>query len=73
VCNFTPVLRERYRIGVPRGGHWRERLNSDAADYGGSGQGNLGGLYALDVAAHGHPHALDVRLPPLAVLVLTPD
>ena len=43
-CNFTPVPRETYRIGVPRGGRWRERLNSDAADYGGSGQGNLGAL-----------------------------
>jgi len=73
VCNFTPVPRERYRLGVPRGGHWRERLNSDAADYGGSGQGNLGGLDALASAAHGHPHSLEVRLPPLAVVVLTPD
>jgi 1,4-alpha-glucan branching enzyme len=72
-CNFTPVPRERYRLGVPRGGCWRERLNSDALDYGGSGQGNLGALQALDVAAHGHPHSLDVRLPPLAVVMLTPD
>ncbi|HET9330110.1 MAG TPA: 1,4-alpha-glucan branching protein GlgB [Steroidobacteraceae bacterium] len=73
VCNFTPVPRERYRLGVPRGGHWRERLNSDAADYGGSGQGNLGGLDARASAAHGHPHSLEVRLPPLAVVVLTPE
>jgi 1,4-alpha-glucan branching enzyme len=72
-CNFTPVPREAYRIGVPRGGRWRERLNSDAADYGGSGQGNLGALEAVFRAAHGHDHSLDVRLPPLAVLVLAPD
>jgi 1,4-alpha-glucan branching enzyme len=72
-CNFTPVPREAYRIGVPRGGRWRERLNSDAAEYGGSGQGNLGALEAVFRAAHGHDHSLDVRLPPLAVLVLTPD
>ncbi len=72
-CNFTPVPREAYRIGVPRGGRWRERLNSDAADYGGSGQGNLGALEAALRAAHGHDHSLDLRLPPLAVVVLTPD
>jgi 1,4-alpha-glucan branching enzyme len=72
-CNFTPVPREAYRIGVPRGGRWRERLNSDAADYGGSGQGNLGALDATSPGAHGHDHSLSVRLPPLAVVVLTPD
>ena len=72
-CNFTPVPREAYRIGVPRGGRWRERLNSDAADYGGSGQGNLGALDAASPGAHGHDHSLSVRLPPLAVVVLTPD
>jgi 1,4-alpha-glucan branching enzyme len=72
-CNFTPVPRAGYRIGVPRGGRWRERLNSDAADYGGSGQGNLGAVDALAVSAHGHAHSLTVRLPPLAVVVLIPD
>jgi 1,4-alpha-glucan branching enzyme len=72
-CNFTPVPREAYRIGVPRGGRWRERLNSDAADYGGSGQGNLGALKAETLDSHGHDYSLNVRLPPLAVVVLTPD
>jgi 1,4-alpha-glucan branching enzyme len=72
-CNFTPVPREGYRMGVPRGGRWRERLNSDAVDYGGSGQGNLGSLTATASPAHGHAHSLAVRLPPLAVVVLTPD
>jgi 1,4-alpha-glucan branching enzyme len=72
-CNFTPVPRPDYRIGVPRAGRWRESLNSDAAEYGGSGQGNLGGVSAEGVAAHGHPQSLRVRLPPLAVLMLTPE
>ncbi|HYX73197.1 MAG TPA: 1,4-alpha-glucan branching protein GlgB [Steroidobacteraceae bacterium] len=73
VCNFTPVARAHYQIGVPQGGRWRECLNSDASDYGGSGQGNLGAVDADDIAAHGHPHSLRVRLPPLAVVVLMPQ
>jgi 1,4-alpha-glucan branching enzyme len=72
-CNFTPVPRASYRLGVPRAGRWRERLNSDAGDYGGSGQGNLGSVATEAVAAHGHPQSLRVRLPPLAVVVLTPE
>jgi 1,4-alpha-glucan branching enzyme len=70
VCNFTPVLRENYRIGVPHGGLWRERLNSDAREYGGSGQGNLGAVEAAPLAAHGHYHSLSLRLPPLGALFL---
>jgi 1,4-alpha-glucan branching enzyme len=72
-CNFTPVPRENYLLGVPRGGRWRELLNSDAADYGGSGQGNFGAVQALAAGAHGRPHSLSVRLPPLSVVVFTPD
>ena len=72
-CNFTPVPREHYRIGVPRDGRWHERLNSDAADYGGSGQGNLGAVDASDTPSHGFAHSLEVRLPPLAAVVLSPD
>ena len=72
-CNFTPVPREHYRIGVPFGGRWIERLNSDAPQYGGSGIGNLGGTDALEHALHGRPYSLALRLPPLAVLVLTPE
>jgi len=71
-CNFTPVPRPAYRIGVPRAGRWLERRNSDAADYGGSGQGNLGAVEASAPGAHGRPYALNVRLPPLAAVVLTP-
>src|SRR5579862_9809147 len=72
VCNFTPVVRENYRIGVPRPGLWHEQLNSDAREYGGSGQGNLGGVDAAPLPAHGHFHSLSLRLPPLAALFLTP-
>ena len=70
VCNFTPVPRANYRVGVPRGGRWRELLNSDAAIYGGSGMGNLGGVDAAPVPAHGRVHSLTLTLPPLATIVL---
>jgi len=70
VCNFTPVVRENYRIGVPRGGFWRECLNSDAPSYGGSGQGNFGGVEASPLSAHGREHSLSLRLPPLGVVML---
>lgn len=69
VCNFTPVPRHSYRVGVPHGGVWDEILNSDAPLYGGSGQGNLGAVDAAPVAAHGHFHSLALTLPPLAVIV----
>jgi 1,4-alpha-glucan branching enzyme len=69
-CNFTPVPRHNYRAGVPRGGYWREALNSDAPLYGGSGQGNLGGVSASPVAWHGHMQSLNLTLPPLAIVVL---
>jgi 1,4-alpha-glucan branching enzyme len=69
ICNFTPVPRHNYRIGVPHGGHWREVLNSDAPLYGGSGQGNVGAVAASPVPMHGRPYSLSLTLPPLAVLV----
>ena len=68
VCNFTPVPRTGYRVGVPHGGYWRELLNSDAREYGGSGMGNLGGVEAEDESAHGRPYSLKLTLPPLAAL-----
>ncbi len=71
-CNFTPVPRDGYRVGVPLGGRWVERLNSDAAEYGGSGSGNLGGVQAADQPSHGRPHSLTLHLPPLAAIVLMP-
>ena len=72
VCNFTPVLRDNFMVGVPRGGQWRERLNSDARDYGGGGIGNFGMVEAAPLPAHGRLHSLTLRLPPLATLFLTP-
>ena len=71
VCNFTPVPRENYRVGVPRSGCWREVLNSDAHDYGGSGMGNFGSVEAAPLASHGRYYSLNLRLPPLSVLCLT--
>jgi 1,4-alpha-glucan branching enzyme len=68
VCNFTPVPRTGYRVGVPGGGMWREALNSDAAIYGGSGLGNAGGFPAETVPAHGRPFSLLLTLPPLSAL-----
>jgi 1,4-alpha-glucan branching enzyme len=73
VCNFTPVSRSNYRVGVPRGGRWTERLNSDAPRYGGSGEGNLGGVDAAPIGAHGRLHSLTLWLPPLAALYFTPE
>jgi 1,4-alpha-glucan branching enzyme len=69
-CNFTPIPRQNYRIGAERDGYWREILNSDAPAYGGSGQGNLGGVESIPVPMHGRLQSLTLTLPPLAVLVL---
>jgi 1,4-alpha-glucan branching enzyme len=69
VCNFTPVPRHNYRVGVPEGGHWTEVLNSDAPLYGGSGQGNLGGVEAAPVPWHGRSYLLNVTVPPLGMVV----
>ena len=68
VCNFTPVPRLNYGVGVPRPGFWKEVLNSDAKEYGGSGQGNLGGVEAAPIPLHGRPYSLTLTLPPLAVV-----
>ena len=68
VCNFTPVTRFNYKVGVPRGGFWKELLNGDAKEYGGSGHGNLGGIEATPISFHGRPYSLDMTLPPLATV-----
>src|SRR5581483_5435131 len=68
VCNFTPVPRYNYRVGVPRGGFWREVLNSDSKEYGGSDIGNAGGVEASPVPEYGKYHSLSLILPPLGVL-----
>jgi 1,4-alpha-glucan branching enzyme len=72
VCNYTPVLRTGYRLGVPHLGIWREILNSDATEYGGSGQGNLGKSSSVSIPAHGRPFSLEITLPPLAILFFKP-
>jgi len=73
ICNFTPVPRVGYRLGVPRGGYWKELLNSDGREYGGSGMGNMGGAMAEERPAHGRPYSLNLTLPPLAALFLRAD
>ena len=69
VSNFTPVERSAWRLGVPAAGHWIERINSDAADYGGGGRGNLGGVASKPVASHGRADSIEITLPPLATLI----
>ncbi|WP_154661153.1 1,4-alpha-glucan branching protein GlgB [Microvirga lotononidis] len=73
VSNFTPVVREAYRIGVPLPGFYREAVNTDAGQYGGSNVGNLGGVVAEDVPSHGRPCSLTLTIPPLATLILVLD
>jgi 1,4-alpha-glucan branching enzyme len=70
VFNFTPVPRQQYRFGVPSGGFWREILNSDAKEYGGTGWGNMGGRQADEQPIHGRPYSLALTLPPLAAIFL---
>jgi 1,4-alpha-glucan branching enzyme len=68
VFNYTPLPRHGYRVGVPAAGRWVEILNSDAPEYGGSGQGNLGGVDAEATPCHDRPYRLTVTAPPLAVV-----
>jgi len=73
VCNFTPVVRRDYRIGVPRPGRYVERINTDAEDYGGSGIGNAGVVLAEPHPMHGHAYSLRLQLPPLGALIFTAE
>ncbi len=73
VANFTPVVREGYRIGVPELGVYREVLNSDSAYYFGSNVGNALGLEAQDLQWQTQPYSIEMTLPPLAVVILKPD
>jgi 1,4-alpha-glucan branching enzyme len=66
--NFTPVPRLNYHLGVPHPGYWKEMLNSDAREYGGSGHGNFGGVSAIPLPSHGRSCSLTITLPPLAVV-----
>ncbi|MFA9462004.1 1,4-alpha-glucan branching protein GlgB [Thiohalorhabdus methylotrophus] len=71
--NFTPVPRAPFRLGVPRGGHYRELINSDSAFYGGSDLGNAGGVTASEAPWMGHPYSITLTLPPLAGIILRPS
>ena len=73
VSNLAPVVRDGYRIGVPQGGRWREAMNTDAAEYGGSNAGNESFIRASAEPHHGRPASLSLTLPPLATLVLVPE
>ena len=73
VYNFTPVPRPNYRLGAPRPGRWKEVLVSDSEHYGGSGQGNLGGVETEPIPRHGRPQSLSLNLPPLAAIFLKSD
>ncbi|MBF0594083.1 MAG: 1,4-alpha-glucan branching protein GlgB, partial [Candidatus Omnitrophica bacterium] len=68
VCNFTPVMRDNYLVGVPQEGYWREILNSDADIYWGSNKGNAGGVMSSPLAWNGRQHSVSLRLPPLSVM-----
>jgi 1,4-alpha-glucan branching enzyme len=72
VLNYTPLLRAGYRVGVSRGGEWREVLNSDAVIYGGTGTGNYGTVRAQQIRCHGRENSLELVLPPLGALFLKP-
>jgi 1,4-alpha-glucan branching enzyme len=72
-CNFTPVVRHDYVLGVPAGGVWRERLNTDSALYAGSNVGNQGRVVASPVPSHGRDHSVRLTLPPLGAVYLVPD
>jgi len=69
LCNFTPVPRWNYRVGVPQGGYWKEMLNSDAEVYGGSGIGNHGGVHSDSHWHHGRQDSLSVVVPPLSIVM----
>jgi 1,4-alpha-glucan branching enzyme len=73
VANFTPQPWHNYRVGVPTPGLWRERLNSDAAIYGGGGHGNFGGCVATPIAHQQFFHSLDITVPPFGLVVFAPD
>ena len=71
VCNLSPIVREHYRVGLPLGGAWSERLNTDSSAYGGSGVHN-GTVVAEPLPWHDQAHSAELTLPPLAVLWLVP-
>jgi 1,4-alpha-glucan branching enzyme len=73
VCNFTPVPRENYRVGVPHAGYYQEIFNSDAEKYFGSNMGNNGGVTSQEIGCNGRQHSLGLTLPPLSTIILKPQ
>jgi len=73
ILNLTPVPRFRYRVGLPKPGKWREVVNSDAAAYGGSNVGNMGGVVAIEHKCHGRPYSAEFTLPPLSIVAFRPE
>jgi 1,4-alpha-glucan branching enzyme len=71
--NLSPVPREAHRLGLPRAGRWRELLNTDAVEYGGSGVVNAEVVQTEEVAWHGRPVSVEVQLPPLGAVWLAPE
>ena len=70
MCNFTPVLRDNFRVGVPAPGQWEEAINTDSALYGGGNFGNLGAVQTEHIPCDGQPHSVTLTLPPLSVVVI---
>jgi 1,4-alpha-glucan branching enzyme len=73
VCNFSGSVHRDYRLGLPKAGTWREVVNTDAVEYGGAGEGNLGLVRATAKGEHGLPASATVTLPALSTLWLSPD
>jgi 1,4-alpha-glucan branching enzyme len=71
--NLSPAPRHDYRLGLPRSGRWTELMNTDSNYYGGSDQGNLGGVEAEGIGWHSQPFSAEFTLPPLGVLWLVPE
>ena len=71
ISNFTPVPRTNYRVGVPKAGFFKESVNTDAAIYGGSNLGNMGGVHSEEIGVHGETQSVVLTLPPLSTLILT--
>ena len=71
-CNFTPVVRQQFRLGVPRNGWYHEIFNSDSQFYAGSNIGNCPGMASEEIGSHGRAHSISVTVPPLGAIVLKP-
>jgi 1,4-alpha-glucan branching enzyme len=73
ILNLTPVLRHSYRVGLPQAGFWREVLNTDSGFYGGSNQGNFGGVHTEEYQTHRQPFSAIFTLPPMSAIAFRPD